>query len=108
LQYLVLDEGDGPKPGPDDKVKIKFRGRFIDESEFESTEKRLGKPSTFLVKGVIRGWTEGFQLMRVGGKYRFFIHPSLAYGQIGREPDIPPNATLIYDIELLEIVTGQE
>ncbi|MGH7451461.1 MAG: FKBP-type peptidyl-prolyl cis-trans isomerase N-terminal domain-containing protein [bacterium] len=108
LQYMILSEGSGPHPGPDDRIKVKYRGTLIDGKEFESTEKLLGRPSTFLVKGVFPGWTEGFQLMCVGGKYRFFIHPDLAYGKIGRRPDIPPNATLIYDFELLEIVTGKE
>jgi FKBP-type peptidyl-prolyl cis-trans isomerase len=108
LQYMILAAGRGARPGPDDRVKVKYRGTFLDGSEFESTEKHLGIPSTYWVKGVITGWMEGFQLMRVGGKYRFFIHPDLAYGKIGRRPDIPPNATLIYDIELLEIVTDSE
>ncbi|MGH7450960.1 MAG: FKBP-type peptidyl-prolyl cis-trans isomerase, partial [bacterium] len=108
LQYLVLVEGQGPRPGLEDKVRVKYRGTFIDGSEFESLDRRLGKPSTFLVKGVIPGWTEGFQVMQVGGKYRFFLPPHLAYGKIGREPDIPPNSTLIYEVEFLEIVTGQE
>lgn len=107
LQYLVLAEGNGPQPGPDDRVKIKYRGTFIDGKEFVSTDKRFGVPSIFLVKGGIAGWKEGFPLMRVGGKYRFFIHPDLAFGKIGRQPDIPPNSTLIYDVELLEIVTGE-
>jgi FKBP-type peptidyl-prolyl cis-trans isomerase len=108
LQYMVLTEGRGPRPGPDDRVKVKYRGTFIDGREFESTEKRLGIPSTYLVKGVIPGWTEGFQLMRVGGKYRFFMPPDLAYGKIGKQPNVPPNATLIYEVELLEIVAGKE
>jgi FKBP-type peptidyl-prolyl cis-trans isomerase len=108
LQYLVLVEGRGQRPGLDDKIKVQYRGTFIDGSEFESFDRRMGKPSTFLVRGVIAGWTEGFQLMQVGGKYRFFIPPHLAYGKIGREPDIPPNSTLIYEVEFLEIVTGEE
>jgi FKBP-type peptidyl-prolyl cis-trans isomerase len=108
LQYLILAEGRGPQPGPNDRVKIKYRGAFIDGTEFASTERFLGKPSTLLVKSGIPGWVEGFQLMRAGGSYRFFLHPQLAYGEIGQKPDIPPNATLIYDVELVEIMTDEE
>jgi len=108
LQYLIVAEGRGPKPGPDDRVKIKYRGAFIDGKEFASTERLLGKPSTLLVKSGIPGWVEGFQLMRVGSNYRFFLHPRLAYGEIGQKPDIPPNATLIYDVELVEIMTDEQ
>jgi FKBP-type peptidyl-prolyl cis-trans isomerase len=108
LQYQVLSEGTGPQPTLNDRIKVTYRGTFIDGKEFESTEKRLGQPSTFLVKGVFPGWTEAFQLMRMGGKYRFFIPSSLAYGKIGRKPDIPPNSALIFEVELLEIVTGKE
>jgi FKBP-type peptidyl-prolyl cis-trans isomerase len=108
LQYMTLTEGNGPHPGPDDRVKVKYRGTFIDGKEFESTEKKFGIPSTYLVKGVLLGWTEGFQLMQVGGKYRFFLHPNLAYGKIGRQPDIPSNMTLIYEVELLEIITDKD
>jgi FKBP-type peptidyl-prolyl cis-trans isomerase FkpA len=108
LQYLILSEGRGRKPGPNDRVKIKYRGTFIDGKEFASTERFSGKPSTLLVKSGIPGWVEGFQLMRVGASYRFFLHPQLAYGEIGQKPDIPPNATLIYDIELVEIMTEDE
>jgi FKBP-type peptidyl-prolyl cis-trans isomerase len=105
LQYLVLSEGAGPRPTLDDRVKIKYRGTFIDGKEFSNTEAQLDKSSTFLVRSAIPGWVEGIQLMRVGGKYRFFLHPSLAFGKIGQEaPAIPPNAALIYDVELLEIM----
>lgn len=105
LQYLVLSEGAGPRPTPDDRVKIKYRGAFIDGKEFSNTETLLDKSSTFLVRSAIPGWAEGIQLMRVGSKYRFFLHPHLAFGKIGQEaPSIPPNAALIYDVELLEIM----
>jgi len=104
LQYQVLSEGSGPQPGPDDRIKIKFRGTFIDGKEFENTDKLEKGYSTCLVKGVMPGWSEAFQLMRVGGKYRIFIPSKLAYGKIGREPDIPANAALIYDLEIVEIL----
>ncbi|MDZ7363537.1 MAG: FKBP-type peptidyl-prolyl cis-trans isomerase [candidate division KSB1 bacterium] len=108
LQYLVLTEGHGRQPGLNDRVKIKYRGAFIDGTEFVSTERFSGKPSTLLVRSGIPGWVEGFQLMRTGSSYRFFLHPRLAYGEIGQKPDIPPNATLIYDVELVEIMTDEE
>jgi FKBP-type peptidyl-prolyl cis-trans isomerase len=106
LQYLILSDGAGPRPTPDDRLKVKYRGTFIDGKEFVNTETLLDKSSTFLLRSAIAGWAEGIQLMRVGSKYRFFLHPNLAFGKIGQEaPAIPPNATLIYDVELLEIMT---
>jgi len=106
LQYLILSEGAGPRPTPNDRLKVKYRGAFIDGKEFSNTETLLDKSSTFLLRSAIPGWAEGIQLMRVGSKYRFFLHPNLAFGKIGQEaPSIPPNATLIYDVELLEIMT---
>jgi FKBP-type peptidyl-prolyl cis-trans isomerase len=108
LQYLILSEGRGRKPGLNDRIKIKYRGTFIDGKEFASTERFSGKPSTLLIRSGIPGWVEGFQLMRAGGSYRFFLHPRLAYGEIGQKPDIPPYATLIYDVELVEIMTEDE
>ncbi len=103
LQYMVLKEGDGPKATARDRVKVHYRGTFIDGTEFDSSYKR-DEPSTFGVRGVIKGWTEGLQLMNVGSKYRFFIPPDLAYGPRGSRNNIGPNATLIFEIELLEIV----
>ena len=104
LQYLVLSEGQGTKPGPTDRVKVKYRGTLIDGKEFDSTEKHGGEPAVFGVGDVIRGWTEGLQLMSTGSKYRLFIPSDLAYGQRGSGGTIPPNSTLIFDVELLEIV----
>ena len=103
LQYEVLSEGDGPVPEATDRVKVHYVGTLIDGTEFDSSLKR-NKPAAFSLKGVIRGWTEALQLMKVGSKYRLFIPPELAYGQRGSPPKIPPNATLIFEVELLEIV----
>ena len=103
LQYMVLKEGEGPKATARDRVKVHYRGTFIDGTEFDSSYKR-DEPTTFGVRGVIKGWTEGLQLMNVGSKYRFFIPSDLAYGPRGSRNNIGPNATLIFEIELLEIV----
>ena len=110
LQYVVLHEGDGPKPEATDRVKVHYRGTLIDGTEFDSSYKR-GTPATFSLKGVIAGWTEALQLMKVGSKNRLFIPSELAYGKRGRGPNIGPNAVLIFELELLEIVkkpSGQD
>lgn len=104
LQYQILHEGTGAKPGLNDHVKINARGTFLDGKEFENTDKLVKGHGLYWVSGSFPGWQEGFQLMRVGGKYRLFIPPGLAFGQIGRDPDVPANALLIYEVELLEIV----
>lgn len=103
VQYKVLKQGDGPKPTPSDMVECNYRGTLIDGKEFDSSYKR-GKPATFPVSGVIKGWTEVLQLMPVGSKYQVVIPAALAYGP--RPPggsDIGPNATLLFEIELLSI-----
>ena len=102
LQYKVIKEGTGNTPTADDKVKTHYRGTLIDGTEFDSSYKR-NQPAEFPVKGVIKGWTEALQLMKVGGKWELYIPADLAYGQRGR-PSIPPNSTLVFEIELLEIV----
>ena len=102
LQYEVMVEGDGPKPGATDQVSVHYRGALLDDTEFDSSYER-GMPATFGVNGVITGWTEALQLMSVGSKYRLFIPSELAYGQGGSPPDIGPNATLIFEVELLSI-----
>jgi FKBP-type peptidyl-prolyl cis-trans isomerase FkpA len=102
LQYVVLNEGEGPKPKATDRVKVHYRGTLIDGTEFDSSYKR-DKPATFSLKGVVAGWTEALQLMKVGSKYRLFIPSELAYGHRGRGPTIGPNAVLIFELELLEI-----
>jgi len=105
LQYLVLTEGVGPKPKSSDTVKVHYKGTLTDGKEFDSSYKR-GEPISFPLSGVIKGWTEGLQLMNVGSKYRFFIPSRLAYGDPGIKDNlgnvmIPGGATLIFDVELL-------
>jgi FKBP-type peptidyl-prolyl cis-trans isomerase len=103
LQYEVMREGDGPTPGPEDQVRIHYRGTLVDGTQFDSSYDR-GEPATFGVNGVIRGFSEGLQLMPVGSQYRFFIPSDLGYGAGGSGRDIGPNATLIFEVELLGIV----
>ena len=107
LQYIILREGDGPKPTATDKVEVDYEGTLIDGTVFDSSYKR-GESITFGVKRVIPGWTEALQLMQVGSKYRLFIPSNLAYGQRGAGGDIGPNATLIFEVELLSIVEEEE
>jgi FKBP-type peptidyl-prolyl cis-trans isomerase len=102
LQYKVLQEGTGPKPAPTDKVVCNYRGTLLDNTEFDSSYKR-GQPATFPVTGVIKGWTEALQLMPVGSKWQLFIPAELAYGERGAGGQIGPNATLIFEVELLSI-----
>jgi FKBP-type peptidyl-prolyl cis-trans isomerase FklB len=102
LQYKILTAGTGPKPTASDTVVCNYVGTLIDGKEFDSSVKR-GKPATFPVGGVIKGWTEALQLMPVGSKWQLFIPPNLAYGERGPSPDIGPNATLIFQVELLSI-----
>jgi len=86
-----------------DTVSCKYRGTLIDGKEFDSTQAHGGQPLQFQVNGVIKGWTEALQLMPVGSKYQLYIPANLAYGERGAPPDIGPNATLIFDVELLSI-----
>ena len=102
LQYKVLTEGTGKSPKATDKVKVHYKGTLIDGTEFDSSYKR-NQPAEFAVNGVIKGWTEGLQLMTVGSSYKFFIPSELAYGERGAGADIGPNETLIFDVELLGI-----
>ena len=103
LQYKVITEGTGESPKAEDKVRTHYRGRLIDGTEFDSSYKS-NKPSEFPVNRVIKGWTEALQLMKVGSKWELYIPAELAYGERGKPPVIPPNATLIFEIELLDIV----
>jgi FKBP-type peptidyl-prolyl cis-trans isomerase FklB len=100
LQYKVLVAGTGPKPASTDSVVCNYKGTLLDNTEFDSSYKR--GPATFGVGGVIKGWTEALQLMPVGSKWQLFIPADLAYGERGRDP-IGPNATLIFELELLSI-----
>tara|TARA_B100001250_G_scaffold84157_1_gene69476 strand:+ start:400 stop:1092 length:693 start_codon:yes stop_codon:yes gene_type:complete len=103
LQYKVLKEGTGVSPNSTDKVRVHYVGKLLDGSVFDSSVER-GEPSEFGLNQVIKGWTEGLQLMKVGGKYEFFIHPKIAYGSRPR-PNIPANSLLIFEVELLDILT---
>lgn len=103
LQYLVLKEGKGKSPSANSNVRVHYEGRLIDGTVFDSSIARQ-QPVDFRTTQVITGWTEGLQLMKVGAKCRFFIPADLAYGQIGSGDIIEPNSTLIFDIELLEII----
>jgi FKBP-type peptidyl-prolyl cis-trans isomerase FklB len=102
LQYKILTAGTGPKPTPSDTVSCNYRGTLINGKEFDSSAKG-GKPVSFPVGGVIKGWTEALQLMPVGSKWQLFIPADLAYGDRGAGPDIGPGATLIFEVELLKI-----
>ena len=103
LQYQVLQEGTGPHPTASDSVTVHYTGTLLNGTEFDSSVSR-GQPISFPLQGVIAGWTEGLQLMPVGAKFRFWIPPELAYGTRGAGNGvIPPNATLIFDVELLGI-----
>lgn len=103
LQYQVLTQGNGDKPTATDKVKVHYVGTLIDGTKFDSSIDR-GTPAEFALNGVIKGWTEGLQLMPVGSKYKFFVPSDLAYGEQGTPGPIGPNSTLIFEVELLEIV----
>jgi FKBP-type peptidyl-prolyl cis-trans isomerase FklB len=102
LQYKILKAGEGKKPGLDDTVSCHYRGTLINGTEFDSSLKR-NEPTSFPVKGVIKGWTEALQLMPVGSKWQLFVPPNLAYGERGAGGAIGPNATLIFEVELLSI-----
>ena len=103
LQYKVINAGNGEYPTIDDEVKCHYHGTLIDNTVFDSSVERK-QPAVFPVNGVIQGWTEALQMMPVGAKWRLFIPSNLAYGEEGAGGLIGPNATLIFDVELLEIV----
>ena len=102
LQYKVIKAGTGKKPKSNDTVTVHYRGTLINGAEFDSSYKR-GQPVSFQVSGVIPGWTEALQLMEVGAKWQLFIPSNLAYGEQGAGRDIGPNATLIFEVELVSI-----
>ncbi|KAK0354414.1 hypothetical protein LTR94_012655 [Friedmanniomyces endolithicus] len=103
LQYMVLQQGQGKSPKANSRVKVHYEGRLIDQTVFDSSIARQ-QPAEFQVSQVIQGWTEGLQLMKEGAKYRFFIPAKLGYGQIGSGDVIEPNSTLIFDVELIEVL----
>ncbi len=104
LQYIVLKEGSGDKPTADSKVKVHYHGTSIDGTVFDSSVDR-GEPSEFFANQVIKGWTEGLQLMKVGSKFKFFVPQELAYGAFPRQGGpIKPFETLIFEVELLDII----
>jgi len=104
LQYIVLKEGNGPKPTTNNKVKVHYHGTLVDGTVFESSVEN-GVPAEFFVTQVIQGWIEGLQLMPVGSKYKFFVPQELAYGAFPRQGGgIKPFDTLIFEIELLDII----
>jgi len=102
LQYKEITPGNGKSPKATDSVTTHYKGTLIDGTEFDSSYKR-GEPATFPVSGVISGWTEALQLMKEGAKWQLFIPPNLAYGERGAGRDIGPNATLIFEVELISV-----
>jgi len=102
LQYEIIEEGKGASPKASDTVTVHYRGKLIDGTEFDSSYKR-GRPATFKLNRVIKGWTEGLQLMREGGKRRLFIPSNLAYGKRGAGKLIGPGETLIFEVELIRV-----
>lgn len=106
LQYEVLQAGTGPQPGPNDTVEVNYRGTLLDGTEFDSSYAR-GESATLPVSGVIPGWQEALQMMKVGGKWKIYVPPQLAYGEQGAGDVIGPNQTLVFEIELLSIKNAQ-
>lgn len=106
MQYKVLEEGKGPSPKASDTVTVNYRGSLLDGTLFDSSYTR-GKPAEVRVDGVIKGWTEALEHMKTGSKWEIFVPPELAYGA-RQQNQIPPNSTLIFEIELLSIAKGNE
>ncbi len=108
LQYKIIKQGEGAKPGPTDRVTVHYRGRLLNGQEFDSSYSR-NEPVTFALNQVIAGWTEGLQLMAEGGQFEFYIPSELAYGERGTPGGpIGPNATLIFDVELINVDAAAE
>ena len=102
LQYTIVEPGTGKQPQATDNVEVHYRGQLLDGTEFDSSYKR-GKPATFRLNQVIKGWQEGLQLMKEGATWQLYIPPSLGYGPNGQGATIPPNALLVFDVELIKI-----
>jgi len=102
LQYKVITEGTGKSPSPTSNVTVNYEGKLTNGTVFDSSYKR-GQPASFPLDRVIKGWTEGLQLMKEGGKYEFFLPYNLAYGEHGAGAGIPPYATLIFTVELISV-----
>ncbi len=107
LQYEIIQPGTGKHPTETDKVRVHYSGTFIDGSKFDSSYDR-GTPAEFPLNGVISGWTDGLQLMKEGGKWKFYIPYELAYGESGRPPQIPPASVLVFEVELIEILDAEQ
>lgn len=103
LRYVMVKEGTGDKPTADSTVKVHYSGYLTDGTPFDSSVDR-GEPATFPLNGVIPGWTEGLQLMAPGAQYKLIVPPELGYGASGFPPVIPPNAALVFDVELIEVL----
>jgi len=101
LQFKVLAEGSGKAPQATDTVTVNYKGTLVNGTEFDNSYKR-GKPTTFQVGKVIKGWTEALQLMKEGSRWQVFIPPQLGYGERGAGP-VPPNSTLIFEVELISV-----
>ncbi|PWD98743.1 FKBP-type peptidyl-prolyl cis-trans isomerase [Marinilabilia rubra] len=106
LQYKVIEEGDGPVPTPEDRVKCTYHGTLIDGTVFDSSVER-GDTASFRVKGVIKGWQEALTMMPVGAKWKLYIPSDLAYGQNGAGTDIGPNETIMFEVELIDIIESK-
>ncbi|MEA3278062.1 MAG: FKBP-type peptidyl-prolyl cis-trans isomerase [Pseudomonadota bacterium] len=107
LQYKVITEGSGPSPQATDTVTVHYSGKLTDGMEFDSSHRRK-KPASFRVNGVIKGWTEGLQLMQEGAKWELVIPPELGYGERGAPPRIPGNSVLVFEVELLSVKPADE
>ncbi|MDU9049278.1 MAG: FKBP-type peptidyl-prolyl cis-trans isomerase [Candidatus Electrothrix sp. Rat3] len=107
LQYKVIKEGEGEKPTATDTVKVHYKGTLLDGTEFDSSYKR-NEPATFKANQVIPGWTEALQLMTPGSKYTLYLPPELAYGDRGAPPAIQPGSLLVFEVELVEVIKGDD